>query len=236
MAPADRRPAALAGKSADRHHTVATLGVAEVEGPERQTGVSRSAARGQPFSADHPERSCRRRPPALAPHRPWTTPRGRDGALSAGTNPHQTHRRRSAFPQTAAPSDLCIGAGCPSLGSSARAAVVDESIVRGANPRSRAILQSPDLSPDFLGSSPGSTKFHTGWSQVTHRLTERQGAAWRGSHPPFAALPVPVPQQPGVELARRVARQLLLDVDRPGHLVAGEPLAGEGQEVGLERR
>ena len=57
-----------------------------------------------------------------------------------------------------------------------------------------------------------------------------------GSDGAVGALPVLVPQQARVELAGGIAGQGLLEVDRAGHLVAGQVLAGEGQDLGLQLR
>ena len=43
-----------------------------------------------------------------------------------------------------------------------------------------------------------------------------------------------VAQQAGVELAGGMAGQLVEEVDRAGHLVAGQVLTGEGQDLGLQ--
>ena len=159
---AHRGPIGAPGGEVRRSGTGGALAFAlEVEGPERQIGVSRSGARGQPLWLTALALS-----PA-APAGSGADPLGSEppkwpGALSADLTPHQSLRRQSAsppdcrFPRT-------LARGQRPLARVFRL-VLPWWMGRSCDPRncrSRPILQSPGLSPDFPQSSPGNGMLHT---------------------------------------------------------------------------
>src|SRR5262249_25953693 len=110
-----------------------TLGPVHTEGPERQTGASRSAARGQPVTTDSFGDPPRRRPSALVTGRapgqnPWADPDACQRLL---------HRIRRSVCHLSCPPDcrfppISTRDRNPLPSSSARAAVVDMGILQTA--------------------------------------------------------------------------------------------------------
>ena len=139
---------------------VATLGAVDTEGPELQTGASRSAARGHPVDRRlwflH-----RRRPPALVPTTRERTPevarRAVSGCYTTSDSPSATCRS----PRLPVSSDW--NSGAKPLGSCRRPVLPwwIAASCAARNPTSRAISESPGLPPDIFRSSPGGPSFPT---------------------------------------------------------------------------
>ena len=139
---------------------VATLRGLDTEGPELQTGASRSAARG------HPVRLVAPAPSSAAPadsgtSHPWANPRG-DPENCQWLLPHiRLSVGYLSIPQTAGFLGLKLRS---ELLGPCRQPVLSWWIAascRARNPTSRAISQYTGSSPDIPGSSPGPPRFPT---------------------------------------------------------------------------